>query len=292
MARSVIGIPVFAGGAHVGEALSSLFRQSDRDVAFVLVDDGADEETAARASSLAGQEPRATYVRNDRRLGLVANWNRTFHLARELHPEAAYFAWASDHDVWHPDWLRSLVEALEAEPAAVLAYPFGARLVGGEIRVREHPRLLDTRGERRPLARLAATTRNVNAGWMVYGLYRSETLGRTGLLRKVLLPDRLLLLELSLLGPFVQVPEVLWQRRHKREAIPAHQRTTLFGARAPLQARLPHWLVHAAVLGARCRPDAGVLYPLFWARRELDDASRHLRSRGHGLRRRLTRRPA
>jgi glycosyltransferase involved in cell wall biosynthesis len=287
VARSVIGIPLRAGGAYTEHALRSLFAQTDRDVAFVLVDDASPEESVAAA--LAAAEPRATYARNEQRRGLVDNWRFVFRRARELHPEATYFAWGSDHDVWQPTWLASLVSALESEPRAVLAYPLGARIVDDEVRLREAPRILDTRDCRGPLSRFVATARNVAAGWMVYGLYRADALERTGLLRHVLMPDRLLLLELSLQGPFVHVREVLWHRRFRHEQIVARQRESLFAGRPPLHVRLqlPHWLVHAAVLGVHGGMRAGAAYPFLWLRRELDDAGRRLAIRSRSVRLRV-----
>ncbi len=46
-----------------------------------------------------------------------------FALAHERHPEAEYFAWTSDHDLWHPCWLERLVETLDAHADVVLGYP-------------------------------------------------------------------------------------------------------------------------------------------------------------------------
>ena len=68
------------------------------------------------------------YERNEQLLALVQNWRRAFDLARRRFPAAPYFAWVSDHDVWHPEWLRTLGAELDAHPEAVLAYPLGVRI--------------------------------------------------------------------------------------------------------------------------------------------------------------------
>ena len=47
----------------------------------------------------------------------------------------------------------------------------------------------------------------------MYGLFRVDALQAAGILRNVLLPDRLLVAELSLQGEFAQVERVLWHRR-------------------------------------------------------------------------------
>ena len=287
MARTVVGIPLYNGGEHVEQALRSLFEQTDGDVAFVLADDGSTDGTAELAEALAADEPRAFFERNPDRLGLIGNWRRVHARARELHPDARYFAWGSDHDVWLPRWLEALRSALQESPEAVLAYPLMARIVDGEVRTRTGPRILDTRGVESPLGRLGATARNAAAGSMVYGLFRADALERAGVLRRVLAPDRLLLLELALQGPFVHVQEVLWQRRFAHEVTAARHRRTLFAGRAPFHAWLPEWTTHAVVLGVQHGPAAGAAYPVLRIARGLDARRSRARKSAHRLARRL-----
>ena len=54
---------------------------------------------------------------------------------------------------------------------------------------------------------------NMSAGNMIYGLARARDVKACGVFRPVLVPDRLLIMELALRGEFQQVPEVLWFRR-------------------------------------------------------------------------------
>src|SRR3712207_5860959 len=84
-------------------------------------------------------------------------------------------------------------------------------------------------------------------GHVLYGLHRIAPLQRVGTYRPVLVPDRLMLSELSLLGEFVQVREVLWRRRFVGLADLERQRRAFFLDGAPRYARLPWWLVHSSV---------------------------------------------
>ena len=52
---------------------------------------------------------------------MIAAWRAAFEGATS--EGAAYFAWASDHDRWHSEWLRTLVRELDGNPEVVLAYP-------------------------------------------------------------------------------------------------------------------------------------------------------------------------
>ena len=244
----VFGIPIYRPGRHLHEALESLLAQSLDGVAFVVADDGSDEDALALIESCSGGDPRLTYQPNERRLGLVGNWRRTFELARSLHPGARYFAWGSDHDAWHPRWAERLVAELEAAPEAVLAYPRNC-LIDEDGRVLREPWSFDTAGIVDVRKRLVAACRGMLAGEMVYGLYRADALEQAGVLRDVLLPDRLLLTELSLQGEFRQVPEILWYRRRTARPTRRRQRATLFEHGPPAYARLPWWVVHAVALG-------------------------------------------
>src|SRR3712207_8260416 len=67
-------------------------------------------------------------VVNERRLGMLGNTNRALTLARERFPGAELWALGSDHDLWHPRWLATLVALLDAHPGAVLADRKSTRL--------------------------------------------------------------------------------------------------------------------------------------------------------------------
>jgi glycosyltransferase involved in cell wall biosynthesis len=249
-ARVVVGVPLYNNERHARRALESLLVQTHPAIAFVACDDGSTDATAEIAAEYAALDPRLTVERNERRLGMIGNWRRVFELARERHPEAQYFAWGSDHDVWHPHWARTLATELDAHPEAVLAYPLNQGITDdGETR-RDAWRF-DTAGETALVPRLDRTWRGMAAGSMVYGLFRADALAAAGVYREVLLPDRLLLSEVALAGEFRQVPAVLWGRRLRAGAVDlnARQRSAFFpGRRVPWYTHLPWYLQHSAVL--------------------------------------------
>lgn len=242
----VLGVPLYGRGEHLQEALESLLAQTQPGLALVLCDDGPGEEARAIVEAVAAGDPRVTYRRNERRLGLVENWQRTFEVAGELHPEARYFGWASDHDACHPRWAEHLVDALVRSPAGLLAYGRTYQFDSNRHVVREVDRF-DTVGVPDPQARLAAALQHMRAGDMVYGVYRREPMRRAGVIRRVLVPDRLLLTELSVQGEFIHVPRALRYRRVTARATLGRQRAGLFRDSAPAYTRLPWWLVHTGV---------------------------------------------
>ncbi len=249
MPRVIIGSLLFNHADHVREAIESVLGQTFSDFALVLVDDVSSDGTTEIAREYMGRDRRVFYSRNAERLGLVENSRRAFEIARRRHPEAEYFAWTSDHDLWHPRWLQQLVDVLDAHRDVVLAYPLNRRIdPDGEL-LKRKPWIFDTFGVSNRGARLRAGIGRMRAGNMVYGLYRVDALARAGVYRRIVIPDRLLIAELSLYGQFKQVPEVLWFRRwYGRVFSLDRQRASFFPGRRPLYSYCPWWIAHSVSL--------------------------------------------
>ncbi|HYJ94283.1 MAG TPA: glycosyltransferase family 2 protein, partial [Vicinamibacterales bacterium] len=249
MPRVIIGSPLFNHAKDFREAIESILGQTFTDFALVLVDDRSNDETPQIAKEYVALDSRVSYQVNAQRLGLVDNARRSFEIARERFPEAEYFAWASDHDLWHPRWLQELVDALDRHPDVVLAYPLNRRIgPSGEVLARR-PWAFDTFGMTDSWKRLSVSIRQMSAGNMVYGLYRVPLLARAGVYRRVLVPDRLLMTELAVYGQFKQVPQVLWFRRwYGRIFSLNRQRKSFFPEGRPLYMWAPWWMSHGVSL--------------------------------------------
>ena len=217
----------------------------------MIVDDCSTDGTAEICRRYVELDPRVTYERNERQLGLVRNWRRVFDVAGRLNPDAPYFAWASDHDVWDARWLEVLAAELDAHADAVLAHPLAVRIDdhGSEYPTRE--RLFDTAGLADPHDRVRRVARELRgAGELVYGLIRRSAMERAGPFPLAVLSDRLFLVRLALEGEFRQVRERLWYRRFRAGVAMsnARQRRTAFPEGAPLTAYVPWWLTHPVLL--------------------------------------------
>jgi len=256
--RVVIGVTLYNNARHLREALDSLLAQTFADVAFLLLDDASSDETEAIAREYVARDARVRYHRHAARQAMVATWREVVEIAAREYPDARYFAWASDHDRWHPRWLERMVAELDADPSAVLAYPITRRIGADGAELDKGPRLFDTAA----CDTLGARWRHmchegIGAGDMVYGLMRLDALQKAGIFRAVLRPDRLLIAELTLYGRFRQVAEVLWFRRDSQTASVDRQRHSLvLPGHEPAGFGAPPWLQHARLLWAvYARPD-------------------------------------
>ena len=239
-------MPAYSRPDVLPRTLESLLSQTYHDFALLIVDDDPSQETAAIVEAYAREYPHVSYEANGRRLGMIGNWRKTFARARAKYPAAPYFAWVSDHDVWHARWLEEMVAALDANPRVVLAYPENLRMMADQSRMAI--KVFETVGMTSRGDRMRASARYMLAGDIIYGLMRAEALEAAGVFRPVLTPDRQVLLALSLFGEITQVPEVLWYREMRHGFDVRRQRDAFFPSGAPMYAYAPSHLQHFAVL--------------------------------------------
>jgi len=245
--RVVFGMAAYHRPDTLAQVLESLLAQTYDDFAIVIVDDRPHPDVKAIVDRYASANPQITYEANPVRLGMVGNWRKAFERCCELYPDSEYFAWVSDHDFWHPRWLEVLVDQLDRHPQTVLAYPQIVRIFPKYRKL--ITRVFDTLEMSRPVERLQATTTGmITAGNCIYGLFRASAVAQVGGFPAVLMPDRLVLLQLALLGQFRQVPEYLWYRTVTGSFSYRRQREMLFADRVPLHTYVPVHLQHFGVL--------------------------------------------
>ena len=157
--RVVIAAPLHNGGPHVEAALRSLLAQTHADFRLVLVDDAS---TGRHGRDRRGDRRRGSARRAARECPSGSACSRTpaarGGFARERHPGAEFWALGSDHDVWEPRWLETLVALLDADPGRrprLPAHP-ARRRRGPPDRDRPRPWRCDTAGLADPRARVRA----------------------------------------------------------------------------------------------------------------------------------------
>ena len=206
-----IGLLVHNAEAFVSESIDSVRSQSFEDWELIISDDASTDATNEIVMTYVAEDERIRVQRHDVNVGAIENFNSVIGAG------VGELCWCSDHDRWKPDYLKRAVGALRDHPDAVLAYTASRRIgLSGEVLGEVVPRI-DTRGQRQ-LARLGATLWETPANTgCVYGVMRRSLLKEIhrypGIYPHTVAPDVLLLLELSLLGEFVFVDEVLFELR-------------------------------------------------------------------------------
>ena len=242
--RVVFGLPAYNRPDALPETLESLLMQTYRSFALVIVDDAPVPAVRDIVERYAAHDARVVYEPNPVRLGMIGNWRRAFTRSRELFPESEYFAWVSDHDMWHPRWLEVLIGVMDAEPQLVVAYPHSVRVYPA---ARGRASVFGTAEGAHRATRLRAAATRLTAGNVIYGLFRASALQQAGVFRPVMMPDRQVLVALSLIGEFRQVAETLWYRRAAGFSY-ARQRRMFFPDGVPWHTYLPANVQHCGVL--------------------------------------------
>lgn len=207
-----VGVPVFNEEEYLGATLDSLLAQDYERLQFVVCDNASTDASLAIAREYAARDSRIEVHASDENRGAAWNFNRCFELA-----SGEYFTWAGGHDSRLPPAIRLCVEALEADPRLVLCYPRSLRrYLDGTTSPIVHD-TIDTRGLS-PILRLRKTIERLWGCNAVYGVICSEALAATRLSRSCFGFDHVLLAELSLLGEFRQLEDVLFIRTENRPA--------------------------------------------------------------------------
>jgi glycosyltransferase involved in cell wall biosynthesis len=265
MPRVSIGMPVHDAGALLPRALDSLLAQTYRDFELIISDNASSDDTPAICRDYARRDPRIRYIRQAENIGPIANFNYVFGIST-----GEYFKWAAHDDIHGPRFVEMGVRALDADRSAILFSP-GTILMNAD----ETPFaagagegiLVDVRGHAwhwpakrdpglasdDPAERFAAVLLSINLCFEIFGLMRSATLRRTGLLGSFWGSDKVLLAELSLLGRYStdETPLFFWRHHPSQSMSQSYrnkQRWISVGARRALLPRCRLLLAYLYVI--------------------------------------------
>lgn len=208
--RLSFGLPVFNGQRSIGRVIDKILQQTFTDVELVISDNHSTDQTAEICLERAARDPRVKFFPQQANAGIVANFNRAFALSR-----GEYFRWIGADDWLEPSYAERCVSLLDAHPEAIGVTTYMAYWSdNGEKHYAEYG------GERvnspSPHQRFSRCLWLMNQDYRyfdpMYSMHRRKVLERTHGLRPILNGDQMLAAELSLLGPYVHVPECLANR--------------------------------------------------------------------------------
>jgi len=224
--RLSIGVPVYNGADYIEEAIVSHLEQDFGDFELVVSDNCSDDDTPEIVRSLAAQDARVTYTRNDTNVGGPANFNRLFRLT-----SGELFRWAAADDRIEPGYLQKVVELFDQDPnlaighsEALLIDPHSEPMLkmeqgylGGDgymEAIKLTPPSGDDRfGSPHPHKRIDAVINNNHRNFYIFGVMRRDLMMQTRLHGAFYGGDRTLLVELAMRGTFRKVPEPLFASR-------------------------------------------------------------------------------
>lgn len=222
-------MPVHNGGKVLQEAINSILSQSYSDFELIISDNGSTDDTPEVCRSFELRDARVKFHRVDTNRGAAWNFNNVFHLAR-----GEYFKWAAADDICASEYLAQCVDVLDGDPLIVWCHS-RSRRVGpdGEMMpppyddeisysdplltesrfIAEGRNTAPTRQDVKPHHRFRAVLLGENGTIDVFGLIRADAMRKTSLQLPVYGGDKVFVAELSLLGRYEEVPEVLFYKR-------------------------------------------------------------------------------
>jgi len=163
-----VGLPTYNRPKLLHQALECLTKQSYKNLEIIVSDDGfPGEETQKVVQEFMEKDPRIKYYRQEKNLG--PSRNHRFVLERAT---GEYFMWASDDDLWRPNFISELVDLLEASPSAVLSMCRAEKIDYNGLTLKLGPLYLTTTGMTR--AERLRYFSQLDSSWLFCGLYRIE----------------------------------------------------------------------------------------------------------------------
>ena len=226
-----IGMPVYNGQDYLEDAIAAILAQTYTDFELIISDNCSTDQTPSICQAVATREQRVRYVRQEQNLGAIGNFNALVHQAK-----GKYFKWAAHDDLMAPTFVEKCVAILDRNESVSWCHALSDMIDAGGRSFRDllpatdeellvaadgtrswkgHPRAGFDSSD--PIERFKGVILGTN--WCVdsYGLFRLETLKQTRLLLPFYGAEKVLLGEVSLLGCYQEVPELLFfQRVHDK----------------------------------------------------------------------------
>ncbi len=109
-------IPTYNYARYLPEAVESVLAQDFRDFELLVADDASPDDTAEVMAEYVRRDPRVRFVRHEKNLGMVENWNWCLAQARGRYVKFLM----GDDRLQAPHALGRMVEVLEQHPDVVL----------------------------------------------------------------------------------------------------------------------------------------------------------------------------
>jgi glycosyltransferase involved in cell wall biosynthesis len=196
----LIGVPLYNRSNEVIKAVGSALAQIEVSHKVLVSDNGSSDEGAAAIETAFSGAPNLQVVRHSINRG--ATWNYNWLLAQSCSP---YFMWLASDDWLSPDYTARCIDRLESAPDASLAF--------GSVDMRRFPNeepflayLAQRPFKGSAPQRMSRVYRSFPDVYM-YGVMRTQMAKSTGGMPSVPAADIAFVRRLSLVGPFVNVPE-------------------------------------------------------------------------------------
>jgi len=213
-----IGLYLYNGQRFIREALDSVLNQTFTNFELIISDNASIDRTAEIAEAYARRDNRIRYYRAEKNMGPGWNMRRVYELAT-----GNYFKWAAVDDLLEPEFLRRCVEILESDPGCVLAHTRTKEVDENRTFIKNYVTPMRT-DYADPVVRFREMLHTGgDKCYQIYGVMRMSALRQLPPQGSYVNADGVLLVRMSLLGRFYEVPEYLFLRTDGRDGATARR---------------------------------------------------------------------
>lgn len=205
-----IGLPVYNGGEMLSGAIESILSQDFDDFELIISDNCSTDNTKETCLKYQKMDKRISYYRFEENHG---GKNFVDLLARANSP---YFMWAGHDDLHAQSYISKCLEKIEQDPSIALVYPRTQLLDSSSKPLGIANDHLNT-DQDDPIERFRHLIWELDLCNAFYGFHRTSMLRKVKIWGDLYLgADNLVLAEIALTGKIVQISDVLFTRRLRR----------------------------------------------------------------------------
>ncbi len=115
--KLTIGIPVYNADKYITDALDSLLNQTYGNFVIIISDNASTDNTEEICKKYEKKDSRIKYIRKKENIGMKHNFLSILKLAK-----TEFFMWAASDDLWHKDFIRTLITNLENNKKSISAF--------------------------------------------------------------------------------------------------------------------------------------------------------------------------
>jgi glycosyltransferase involved in cell wall biosynthesis len=175
--RVSIGLPTYNRPEGLAAALNCLTAQTHSDIEILVSDNcSADPRVQTVIMDFAARDSRIRHQRHATNLGAASNFRSVLDAAT-----SSLFMWASDDDLWEPDFIASNLALLAAHPECQMAFGGIDNISANGVKIRDYPgfsRLTSGLSRRDDAARFILEPEILGKANLIYGLFRTLPLQR------------------------------------------------------------------------------------------------------------------
>jgi len=206
-------LPSYNAENFIHETLECLAAQTWENLEILIGDDASTDQTPKILQRFAASHDNVVVLLREENLGWLENSN---DLMAKASGELMFFAFHDD--VVSPDYVEKLVRALDANPDAVLAY---SDVEFFQVNGASSTVIFEGVGKEKSAFARALRLGMRLQGWWVpnRGLFRSSAFPKIGGIRQSnageICADWVWMVDMSMIGSFVRVPEILCRKYYK-----------------------------------------------------------------------------